>query len=747
MAKWAVSNSGWERASMWQKGHTKLYTQTHFHADKFAGGYPNIAAVVEGKKVFTSKSDIEDGRSTLRNFSRNPSWCILDYLTTDTEMTGMGIPVSEIDLDSFVTAADVCDEIVYFGTYNEYNAYAKDEYLDDQGVSYSLKDSDTVDNEILIEAPSGVRYCPIKTGDQIVFPLTSPSQVPQPYSTSLTVGLLYYARVTRWESRHERYMESQSTLVSVNPTQGTMETVTKYKPRRLVDNQKKFWRVSIHTTREDAWSGNAPVTLTANPSGLGTGFIQHDNHCRYQLDGIVESSVKPMDILQSMLTSMAGELYHTNGKWRIKAGAWTAPVETFTEDDIVGPISISTKSSASERINAVKGKYIGLDTGGKPTDYPPVVNSTYLSEDDNVRNFGELDLIFTDDPIRAQRIAKIKLEAERQEIRVETEFNLKGMQIQAGDNINLTIDRYGWSAKPFAVIEWELITNADKVSVRVLLKETAEGVFDWNAGEETTYDLSSNTDLDDPFELTPPRNLSASVVQDTDNYVDQVLGKVTLTWDSPTDEEDDFVDSYRVSYKEWDASEWINYQTVPADSVNVDGNPQSVISALPLGYYDFSVTSVTQEGIQSHDDAFIDQFHVDVLSPTPPDVENLSAVRISGFAKMKWDKTTEPTVLAGGKCVIRHDEATSGASWNTSVLMAELSGDSEEYDAPLKTGTYFIKFKNNQGGVSTNAASFILTQDNTIAYNVIATITEDATYLGDKLRTEVVGGNLQLGRE
>ena len=717
LASWNVPSSGWERSTMWQKGHTKIYTMLRYAQNKFSSGYPNISATVEGKLVYTSTA------LTTKFYSKNPAWCILDYLLTPQSEGGMGIDSSNINLTSFNTAAGVCDEEVNLSS-KKYTCFAKDEYLDANRTYGTLRDTDSIDNEILILDETGGRYCPIKTGDTVSFAATN-----IPYG--LTPSIPYYVRVTRWESHPEYYM--------MGPDADGKYEARYMREGNAQNNNDKFWRIQLYTIREYAFWGESPVTLTGTSTTTGEFYMYHDAQLRYTCDGVVDTGVAPVEILRSMLTSMAGELYHTNGQWKILAGEWRTPVATFTEDDIVGPISIRTRKSASDRINAVKGKYAGMHTGGQPTDYVPVTNSTYLAEDDNVQRFGELDLLFTDDEFRAQRIAKIKLEEDRQQIFVETEFDLKGMQVSAGDNIYLTLDRYGWSAKPFKIIEWELITNSDKISIRVLLKETASGIYDWNDGEETTYDLADNSNLDDPFLISPPTNLALSVEQDTDNYVDQVLAKVTFTWVIPEDE-DVFVNHYRPAYKLSSSSTWINLPNVFNES------PRSIITALPLGTYDFRVNSVTQEGLTSDDAQLLNQT-IGVVSPTPPDVTNFTGIRLSGFAKLAWDVSTEPTVLAGGKCVIRHDEAVSGATWAGSVLMAELPGNSEEYDAPLKTGTYFIKFKNNQGGVSSNASYFILTQDNTVAYGTIATISEQGSFLGDKLRTEVSGSTLQLGRK
>lgn len=50
---------------------------------------------------------------------------------------------------------------------------------------------------------------------------------------------------------------------------------------------------------------------------------------RYTCNGVVDLGAAPTDILQNMLTSCAGLLTYTSGKWRLKVGAYTAPVYTL----------------------------------------------------------------------------------------------------------------------------------------------------------------------------------------------------------------------------------------------------------------------------------------------------------------------------------------------------------------------------------------------------------------------------------
>jgi hypothetical protein len=74
-----------------------------WNQDAFTG-VPKVQAKVQGKKVVAYNSSLVAQTAA---YSTNPSWCLLDYLTNATY--GKGLTVSEIDLQSFYDASQVCE--------------------------------------------------------------------------------------------------------------------------------------------------------------------------------------------------------------------------------------------------------------------------------------------------------------------------------------------------------------------------------------------------------------------------------------------------------------------------------------------------------------------------------------------------------------------------------------------------------------------------------------------------------------
>jgi len=80
-----------------------IYMRLKFDQDAFPQGLPNVSALVQGRKVY-------DTRTSTTGYSRNPAMIIRDYLTDATY--GLGAVSSEIDDASFNAAANICDETV-----------------------------------------------------------------------------------------------------------------------------------------------------------------------------------------------------------------------------------------------------------------------------------------------------------------------------------------------------------------------------------------------------------------------------------------------------------------------------------------------------------------------------------------------------------------------------------------------------------------------------------------------------------
>lgn len=95
----------------------------------------------------------------------------------------------------------------------------------------------------------------------------------------------------------------------------------------------------------------------------------------------------------------------------------------------------------------------------------------------------------------------------------------------------------------------------------------------------------------------------------------------------------------------------------------------------------------------------------------PGDVQNVSLVagdQLSGV--LTWDRAIDLDVLLSGKVLIRHSSKTSAATWEESQeIVAAAAGGQTQKQVPILAGTYLLKFEDDTGNRSVNAASIFVT--------------------------------------
>ena len=94
----------------------------------------------------------------------------------------------------------------------------------------------------------------------------------------------------------------------------------------------------------------------------------------------------------------------------------------------------------------------------------------------------------------------------------------------------------------------------------------------------------------------------------------------------------------------------------------------------------------------------------------PKDITGVSLVpgdELNGV--LSWDRATELDVLLGGRVLIRHSTALVGAQWDRAQdLVPAAAGSQTQKLVPLLNGTYLLKFEDDTGNRSINAATVVV---------------------------------------
>jgi hypothetical protein len=263
---------------------------------------------------------------------------------------------------------------------------------------------------------------------------------------------------------------------------------------------------------------------------------------RYLMNGTFEASTKPVDVLQSMLTSMAGRLVYTGGTFRIFPGVYQTPSISLAEGDIVGPIKVQTRMLKRDLFNGVKGIFVFPSQNWAPTDFPGYQSAAYLAEDQGEVLWKDVEYPWTISAPTAQRLAKIDLERVRRQVTVNLTCKLSAYQIGCMDTIQLSLARYGWVNKTFEVTDFNLVTkdaeqDGPLLLVDLVLRETDANVFAWTTANEKAMGVPAGTPaFPDPGTVGAPTGLTLASGDVNSIVIDGVrTPRILVTWTAPTD--------------------------------------------------------------------------------------------------------------------------------------------------------------------------------------------------------------------
>jgi hypothetical protein len=211
--------------------------------------------------------------------------------------------------------------------------------------------------------------------------------------------------------------------------------------------------------------------------------------------------------MDDLAQAMGGSWAHAGGALFVKAGVYTSPVLTLTDNDLAvvnrngatesqRPISIGVHRERAQTYNTVKVKIWDAAQDFKQVSLTPLVGAALL-ERDLVELVQEATYPAVGYAPQAQHIAGIMMRDARDPLTVELPVKLTMYRLEIFDTISVTLSRYGWSAKTFMVLgrAW----NADG-SLQLTLKETTAAITQMDAGF-LAQGFAVNTNLPQPWDV------------------------------------------------------------------------------------------------------------------------------------------------------------------------------------------------------------------------------------------------------
>ena len=451
---------------------------------------------------------------------------------------------------------------------------------------------------------------------------------------------------------------------------------------------------------------------------------------RYTINGVIRADQSHGDVLQELATACAGILFWGAGKWKLQVGEYNAPTKTLTLDDLRSPITLTTRTNLRDQFNIVQGVFTDAENGYIAADYPPLRGTTFISQDGGVEQPLNLDLPFTTSSATAQRLSKLTLFRGREQMTFSADFGLNAFDVEVGEIVALTIDRYGWTEKEFEVVGWRFGANDEAGDLRITLtlRETSEEAFDWLAEESAI--IANDSDLLS-YDFVPnigiPSDQAVSEIRVIREKVTDVI-EIAVTTGNP-----DFVDYVEVQYKAVGATDWKHLGTGQIGIFElIDPEPGSYqFRARPINNFGYKGIWVETPSILT------------AGSATPPnDVSGLFYEVNAGSTTLEWEPITD---LDLSYYRIRHSIATSGATWaNSTTAVDKVPRPGTSVSLPTRSGTYLIKAYDKTGLSSEDVDTIVIPSNEVPSYGTTLTQTDSTTFSGTKTGCSVTSSTLRI---
>lgn len=284
---------------------------------------------------------------------------------------------------------------------------------------------------------------------------------------------------------------------------------------------------------------------------------------RYTVNGAINTGDDRLGNLGHFAQALAGSINYSQGKWRIRPGAYTTPTLTLDESKLAGDgVQIVPFASRRDLINGAKGTFLNGDKGYIEDQFPEWSSPTFIAEDGGVALTTSLTMPLIDNHSRAQRLAKIEVYRAREALTLQVTCNLSTYTWQAGDMVSTNLTRYGFSAKPFRVIKRGFTVEG---GVKFIFREEPNGLYDWNLGEASVLIGGGNTTLPNPGAVAAPEITSiASGAPFLYKAGDGTfVARIRVTVNPPNDTYVRLGGRLQLQYKrgDWTLADWVLIET------------------------------------------------------------------------------------------------------------------------------------------------------------------------------------------
>lgn len=294
-----------------------------------------------------------------------------------------------------------------------------------------------------------------------------------------------------------------------------------------------------------------------------------------------------LDTVESLLKTCSGRVAEIGGTYKITVGAPTAPVYSFTDEDIIRTevSDFDPFPGLEETFNAIHISYPEPREAWQNKDAPPRYISAYEVQDDNRRLIANVSMPFVPYRTQIQRLGASLLQSSRRFRRHIVSLPPDAYMIEPVDVVEWTSTHQGYDQKDFFVLAIE--GSPGYIQTLVLLEV-----------DPSDYDWSTDFELPDSVGYLTPIRPAPQPVADWTVEPDIIVGDggtrgpgLKITWDpSLVDDDVRAVAWYVVLTETQDEVTRGMVESVSRGAVRISQNLRSTT------YYDVAIQYIPYTG-------------------------------------------------------------------------------------------------------------------------------------------------------
>ena len=342
---------------------------------------------------------------------------------------------------------------------------------------------------------------------------------------------------------------------------------------RTVYANSKFGKATVSATEDARFVAAANACDTATVYTVAG--VAQPSCALYRAAIVLPFGTAPKSAFDDLTQAMGGSWAFAGGELYIKPGVYTASILSLTEADLAvvsgdtqSPIKISVHRERAQKFNSVKATIWDAAQDYKQVALTQLTGAALVTRD-GATLVQEATFPAIGYAPQALHIAGVMMRDARDALTLEIPVKLRAYPLELFDTVDLTLTRYGWSAKTFMTVGRQWTSDG---MILLTLKETAAAITQVDA-DFLAQGFATNSNLPKPWEIDALGAIT--VTSGTAELVTQADGTVTsrirITWPQSTDQGVRDSGQIEVQYKLSNATAW--------ESLAVPGNETTVATA------------------------------------------------------------------------------------------------------------------------------------------------------------------------